>query len=85
MKSVIEKKLVEKFSPEFLEVRNKSHLHAGHLANETGDTHFEILIAAKELGGSRIDAHRKINALLKEEFKKGLHAVEIRITKPSST
>lgn len=80
MKSTIEKKLKKEFQPQFLEVINKSHLHRGHLENETGETHFEVLIGAEELKKiGRIQAHRKINSLLKEEFENGLHALEIKI------
>ena len=81
MKSTIEKKLTENFQPKFLEVKNKSHLHRGHLEDESGETHFEVLIEAeclKKLG--RIQAHRNINSVLKDEFEKGgLHALEIKI------
>ena len=80
MKSVIEKKLREKFQPEFLEVNNKSHLHRGHLEDESGETHFEVVIGAKDLkNSSRVAAHRQINSLLKDEFSKGLHALEIKL------
>jgi BolA protein len=50
--------------------------------NGTGETHFEVKIAAEELGVlSAVNAHRKINALLKDEFGLGLHALEIKISK----
>lgn len=80
MKLTIEKKLRENFDPEILEVINKSHLHHGHLENETGETHFEVVIKADELTKiGRIQAHRKINSLLKEEFERGLHALELKV------
>ncbi len=81
MKQRIEKILRENLQPEFLEVRNNSHLHAGHLGDDgSGETHFAIEIAAAELKGlSAVKAHRKINSLLKGEFGKGLHALEIGV------
>lgn len=80
MKSVIEKKIREKFQPEFLEVKNKSHLHRGHLEDESDETHFEVAIESDELKkAGRVQAHRQINSLLKDEFEKGLHALEIKI------
>ena len=80
VKKIIEKKLTEKFLPKFLEVRNKSHLHRGHLEDEAGDTHFEVLIEADELRKlGRIQAHREVNSVLKDEFENGLHALEIKI------
>lgn len=83
MKQRIEKILTENLQPEFLEVKNNSHLHAGHLGdNGTNETHFAIEIAADDLKGvSAVNAHRKINSLLKDEFVKGLHALEIQIVK----
>jgi BolA protein len=82
MKSTIEKKLRETFSPKILEVINKSHLHRGHLEDESGETHFEVKIESEELKKTnRIEAHRRINSLLKNEFDRGLHALEIKIIK----
>ena len=83
MKRRIEEKLRNNLNPSFLEVKNNSHLHSGHMGdNGTGETHFEVKLAAKELEElSAINAHRKINTLLKDEFGLGLHALEIKISK----
>ncbi|MBU6338505.1 MAG: BolA family transcriptional regulator [Rickettsiales bacterium] len=85
MKDRIIEKLKENLHPEFLEVKNNSYLHKGHLGdNGSGETHFEIIISAKILEDlSKVNAHRKINQLLKEEFNKGLHALEIRVKRSS--
>jgi stress-induced morphogen len=81
MKHRIEEKLQKNLNPNFLEVKNNSHLHAGHMGdNGTGETHFAVLITAEELKNiSAVNAHRKVNSLLKDEFEKGLHALEIKI------
>lgn len=81
MKERIIKKLEEELKPEFLEVKNNSYLHKGHLGdNGTNETHFAVNISAKDLKSlSKVNAHRKINQLLKEEFDNGLHALEVRI------
>ena len=78
-KERIKQKLIENFSPKFLEVKNNSYLHKGHLGDDgTMETHFLITIEAAILKGlSRVAAHRKINEVLKSEFDKGLHALEI--------
>jgi BolA protein len=83
MKQRIEEKLKNNLNLSFLEVKNNSHLHSGHMGdNGTGETHFAIKIAAKELEDlNAVNAHRKINALLKDEFGLGLHALEIKISK----
>ena len=81
MKQRIEKTLQENFRPSFLEVKNNSYLHAGHSGdNVTNETHFAITIQSEELKNlNAVTAHRRINKLLEEEFKKGLHALEIKI------
>ncbi len=81
MKQRIEKTLQENLQPKFLEVKNNSHLHAGHAGdNGTGETHFAVTVEAEELKNlSRVNAQRIINQLLKEEFAKGLHALEIKV------
>ena len=81
MKERIIKKLEDGLNPKDLEVKNNSYLHQGHAGdNGTGETHFEINISAESLEGlSKVNAHRKINKLINDEFEKGLHALEIKI------
>ncbi len=82
MKDRIIKKLSENLTIKNLEVINKSHLHQGHLGDDgSGETHFDIIISAEELAGKPlILAHRQVNNLLKDEFKKnGLHALSIKV------
>lgn len=81
MKQRIEEIIQKNFQPKFLEVKNNSHLHSGHLGDDgSGETHFMIEIAAEELASlKKINAHRKINSLLKNEFARGLHALEIKL------
>jgi BolA protein len=78
---LIEKKLQDCFNPIFLEVVDNSIFHKGHAENLGGEeTHFSIKIASEELSKmKKIDSHRKINQLLKEEFNNGVHALEIKI------
>lgn len=84
MEKLIIKKLQEAFNPVFLEVLNNSHLHSGHIAVQNfkhhNQTHFLIKISAKSfINKSKITIHREINNLLKDEFKNGLHALEIKV------
>lgn len=77
----IEKKLRENLTIEYLEIINNSYLHKGHIGyKDSNDTHFEVIIKSPDLKNlSKIEAHRKINRILKEEFSIGLHALEIKI------
>ena len=84
MKQNIEKKLTQKFSPTFLEVINNSHLHSGHFEARDEDmqnqTHFLIKISSDNFKNcTKINIHRQINEVLKDEFKRGLHALEIKV------
>jgi len=82
LKERIINKLKENLTVNSLDIINESNLHKGHLGDDgSGETHFKIIIAAKELKGKNIvSAHRKINNLLKEEFENnGLHALSIKI------
>jgi len=92
IKTAIENKLTEAFSPERLDVVNESHLHAGHHHTErgheeifdgTGETHFRVRIVAAAFSGlSRIERHRAVNQVLSEELKRGVHALAIEPAAP---
>lgn len=76
----LEKKLQNAFNPDVLEVINESHLHAGHQPgfDGTGESHIRIRIVSRQFDGtSRIERHRKINAILADAIEGGLHAVAI--------
>ena len=62
-------------------VTDNSQEHSGH-HNFDGlqESHFKITIKSdKILKKNRLNTHRMINSLLEEEFKSGLHALEIEI------
>ena len=78
------KRIINILSSSFLDleiyVKDNSNEHVGH-NNFDGsqESHFQITI--KNITSmSRIEIHRKINFLLKDEFNNGLHALEIKLT-----
>jgi BolA protein len=80
-KKIIEDKL-KILEPSILIITNNSALHANHLGNTSkdGESHFSIEIAAIKLENlSKIEQHKIINNLLKDEFNNGLHALSIKI------
>ena len=80
-KQRINKILLKKFDDFTLEIIDNSNLHTGH-NNFTGndETHIKIILTKKNKSPSnRLNIHRIINNLLKEEFNKGLHSLEIKI------
>ena len=80
-KKRILKKLSNYFKLWRIEVYDISYQHKGH-NHFTGndETHISIkLHPKKDYNYSKIEIHRKINDILKDEFSSGLHALEIKI------
>ncbi len=80
-KQRIDKILSKKFNDFLLEIIDNSNLHKGH-NNFTGngETHIKIILTKKnKITISRLNIHRLIYNLLEEEFKSGLHSLEIKI------
>ncbi len=84
LKTHIESKLQAAFSPIYLKVEDESHLHIGH-ANyrPEGETHFKVTLVSVDFHGlNRIQRHQKVYACLKEELKRGLHALCLKTLSP---
>lgn len=80
-KKRIEKILLDNFKSWLIEVKDVSLLHKGHNDfSGKNETHFSIKLYPKiESSIQKIEIHKKINLLLKDEFSSGLHALEIKI------
>lgn len=81
----IEEKLAAAFQPQYLEVLNESHLHAGHQEHfdGAGETHLRLRIIADAFTGmSRLERHRAINAVVAEELVDPVHAFAIEAAAP---
>ena len=78
----IEKILTEHLSDFKYKIIDNSSIHKGHNNfNGEGETHIKVEIYNyTNLVLNRLQIHKKINFLLKEEFKKGLHSLQITIT-----
>ncbi len=72
---------LQALEPTELIVLDESEQHRGHGGwQEGGETHYRIRIRATALTGlSRVESHRRINALLADEFRTGLHALAIEV------
>ena len=80
-KQRIESILFKYFKNLKLEVSDDSKKHIGH-NNFDGsqETHFKIILEKNaDIDKKRLEIHRKINELLEEEFKSGMHSLEIKI------
>jgi BolA protein len=80
----LREKLMVELRPTRLDVINESELHAGHRNSPgTGESHFRILVvSAAFTGKSRVDRHRIVNDLLREEIKSGVHALALATVAP---
>jgi BolA protein len=84
IKTRIENKLQEAFSPTFLSVEDESYLHVTH-GNYTsgGESHFKVKIVSPVFKGwSRLERHQKIYDLLDGELKDGVHALSLQALSP---
>lgn len=78
--NIIENRLKEAFSPDFLQVIDESDQHAGHAGHGGGGRHFAIIISSPVLTSlSRVEAHRKIYALFSDLMPHKIHALRIVI------
>ncbi len=75
LQKIIETKLYNAFTPDYLEVINESHMHNVPPGSES---HFKVVIVSREFEDLRLIArHRKVNQTLGEELQNGLHALSI--------
>ena len=67
-------------NPYFFSVKDVSEDHRGHQSfKEDVESHFEIIIVAdKFYNTNKIERHRIVNKVLKEEFLSDLHSVTLK-------
>ena len=76
----IELKINNRFHPEQLQLVDNSHLHTKLKTLDTAKFHLKLIIKSDELKKmNKIDAHKAIFSVLKEEIKHKIHALEIQI------
>ncbi len=73
--------ITQDLTPTHLEIIDQSEAHKGHKgSHNNGESHYQINIASVLFENkSKLDCHRLINGLLKQEFESGLHALSIKI------
>ena len=77
-------KLVAALHPSRLDLVNESHLHEGHGSSPgTGESHFRLLIVADAFNAkSRLERHRIVNDVVRDELRDGVHALAIKAVAP---
>ena len=80
-KTEMEELLENAFSPVFMEVRDVSDAHSGHVgARSDGETHFEIDITSAVFAGkSRIQSHRLVHEILQPLLRTTVHALALNV------
>jgi BolA-like protein 1 len=76
---------LQTLQPIELNLADDSYKHAHHVEHlgdqaGVGETHFHLTLVSEQFEGiSRIDRQRMVNDLLSDEFKGGLHALQMRL------
>jgi BolA protein len=80
----IEDRLQAVFSPSYLQVKDQSHLHAGHAGARDGMGHFEVTIVADAFAGrGRVERHRLVFGALGTMMQTDIHALKINAFSPA--
>jgi len=77
----IEARLREALQPAHLDVVNESGMHNVPRGSET---HFKVVVVSDAFEGlGLVDRHRRVNDLLRDEFRDGMHALTLRALTPA--
>lgn len=81
--NLIQEKLTEAFTPVSLQVKDQSHLHAGHEGAKSGGGHFDVRIIAEAFQGQRpLQRHRMVFDALGAMMESEIHALRITAKTP---
>ena len=92
VRDTIEEKIVAALAPTYVLVRDDSEKHAlhkggqhdGHAGVRSKESHFNVTVVSEQFEGmTPVTRHRTINAILKEEFDAGLHALQLSTKTPA--
>ena len=76
----IKKKIAKEINSQNIILIDNSSLHKKHKSFDINKFHFKIIIESKKLKKmNKIEAHKKIFSILKEEMRNKIHALEIEI------
>ena len=84
VRSILEEKLRTAFAPDWLEIVDELHRHAGHAGHRPeGESHFRVaIVSAAFAGKSRVERHRLVNGVLAEELASRVHALALKASAP---
>ena len=84
VEEIIRRKITDRLAPRRLEIKDESHLHAGHAgAREGGESHFRILVVSDRFEGlTPVARQRLVNDVLREELSGPIHALAMKTQTP---
>lgn len=76
----VKEKINKKINPENIILIDNSNLHTKHKSFDINKFHLKIIIKSKKLKSmNKIEAHKEIFSILKDEMGNKIHALEIEI------
>ena len=76
----VKEKINKKINPENIILIDNSNLHTRHKSFDINKFHLKIIIKSKKLKSmNKIQAHKEIFSILKDEMRNKIHALEIEI------
>ena len=76
----VKEKINKSINPKNIILIDNSSLHKKHKSFDFNKVHLKIIIESEKLKKmNKIDAHKQIFSILKEEMKNKIHALEIEI------
>tara|TARA_B100000686_G_C16304235_1_gene720001 strand:+ start:462 stop:716 length:255 start_codon:yes stop_codon:yes gene_type:complete len=76
----IKEKIHQELAPEEISIIDNSKLHVKHKSFDSQRYHLKLIIKSEKLKKmNKINAHKEIFSILKNEIKEKIHALEIEI------
>ena len=76
----IKEKVINKLNPDKMLIINNSHLHVRHKSFSDKKFYLKFIIKSEKLKKmKKIDSHKLIFSILRDEMKEKIHALEIEI------
>jgi len=80
----IQERLASAFPQADIQIKDQSHLHAGHAGASDGRGHFDVRIVSERFSGaSRIQRHKMVYDALGNMMQSDIHALRIKATTDS--
>ena len=76
----LKEKIINKLNPDGILIVDNSHLHTKHKSFNAEKFHLKFIIKSEKLKKmNKIESHKLIYSILKDEMKDKIHALEIEI------